>query len=205
MITAKTKTSMLSSEGLCVVDGDLVSGNLILTRENTTTIDCGDIIGPQGDPGFGDCELVRGTYTPALVGLATGTGGTPINTATYQFIGGANVGDYGVMNIGWHFQFGSSGQTFPTSSPRFGLPSGFAFDINGGVSNAYEIGYLMMIDVSASVNNCSGHFVRIGTSLIMVMDSSTGTRVDITTTVPFTWASGDRIIGNVQGIATVRT
>jgi microcystin-dependent protein len=42
---------MLEIEGASVVDGEVVSGNLILTKHDGTTIDAGPVLGPQGPQG----------------------------------------------------------------------------------------------------------------------------------------------------------
>lgn len=50
-ITGLTAARMLEIEGASVVDGDVVGGNLILTRQNGTTINAGSVTGPTGPAG----------------------------------------------------------------------------------------------------------------------------------------------------------
>lgn len=50
-ITGLTAARMLAIEDEVVVDGEIVGGNLILTRHDGTTIDAGPVIGPAGPTG----------------------------------------------------------------------------------------------------------------------------------------------------------
>jgi microcystin-dependent protein len=50
-VTGLTAERMLEIEGASVVDGDVVSGHLILTKHDGTTIDAGSVIGPTGPSG----------------------------------------------------------------------------------------------------------------------------------------------------------
>lgn len=81
-----------------------------------------------------------GTYTPTLTALATGTGGSPQNTATYLFVGGPAVGDMGLLFIKGLIAFGTTGPTYPSNTSRVHLPAGF----NNSVSpvSTYEEGHV---------------------------------------------------------------
>lgn len=50
-VTGLTAARMLEIEGASVVDGEIIAGNLILTKHDGTTIDAGDITGPEGPTG----------------------------------------------------------------------------------------------------------------------------------------------------------
>jgi len=50
-ITGLTADRMLEIEGASVVDGEIVGGNLILTKHDGTTINAGPVIGPPGPTG----------------------------------------------------------------------------------------------------------------------------------------------------------
>lgn len=50
-VTGFTADRMLEIENASIVDGNVVGNNLILTRFDTTTIDAGPVIGPQGIQG----------------------------------------------------------------------------------------------------------------------------------------------------------
>lgn len=65
-----------------------------------------------------------GTYTPTLVGMAIGTGGSATNTASYWWTGGPDVGDEGLLFLSGWIIFGTAGATFPTT-PDVLLPPGF--------------------------------------------------------------------------------
>jgi microcystin-dependent protein len=50
-ITGLTAARMQEIEAASVVDGDVVSGNLILTKHDGTQLDAGPVVGPAGPPG----------------------------------------------------------------------------------------------------------------------------------------------------------
>jgi len=50
-ITGLTAERMLEIEAASVVDGDVVSGHLILTKQDGSTIDAGTVVGPAGPTG----------------------------------------------------------------------------------------------------------------------------------------------------------
>jgi microcystin-dependent protein len=50
-VTGLTAERMLAIEGASVVDGEIISGNLILTKHDGTTINAGSVAGPQGPAG----------------------------------------------------------------------------------------------------------------------------------------------------------
>lgn len=51
-ITGMTADRMLSIEAATVVDADVVSGHLILTRHDGSTVDTGSVVGPTGPQGL---------------------------------------------------------------------------------------------------------------------------------------------------------
>lgn len=50
-ITGLTAARMQEIEAASVIDGDIVAGNLILTKHDGTQIDAGPVVGPAGPPG----------------------------------------------------------------------------------------------------------------------------------------------------------
>jgi hypothetical protein len=50
-ITGLTAARMLEIEGESVVDGEIIGGNLILTRHDGSTINAGPVLGPVGPQG----------------------------------------------------------------------------------------------------------------------------------------------------------
>jgi len=50
-VTGLTADRMLAIEGASVVDGEIVGGNLILTKHDGNTIDAGPVLGPTGPAG----------------------------------------------------------------------------------------------------------------------------------------------------------
>lgn len=50
-VTGLTAARMAEIEAASIVDGEVVGDNLILTKHDSTTINAGNVRGPQGDPG----------------------------------------------------------------------------------------------------------------------------------------------------------
>lgn len=125
------------------------------------------------------------TYTPTLVGMAVGTGGSAENTATYGFSGGT-------LTVSGNIVFGTTGTTFPASTITASLPSGFTAS---PVYSATAAGIASMTD--ASVGTYTGYCRLQSASTVRFVVSNTSgtypTQVSTSTTVPFTWAAGDSI------------
>lgn len=126
-----------------------------------------------------------GTYTPSLTGMAIGTGGTPLNTASFSFIGG-------VLVVEGRIQFGTSGQTFPTA-PTVSIPSGYTI---ATVVDGRPCGWAALGD--SGVGTFAGRcVVKTSTTVNFVAENAASTHgiiVALSTTVPFTWASNDTIL-----------
>ena len=56
-ITGLTAARMLAIEAACVVDGEVVGDDLILTRQDSSTINAGDVRGPAGPTGAAGSDL----------------------------------------------------------------------------------------------------------------------------------------------------
>lgn len=70
-VTGLTAARMLQIEAASVVDGDVIGGNLILTKHDGTTINAGPVTGPQGPAGPVGQDLSVLSAIPVLdVGLA---------------------------------------------------------------------------------------------------------------------------------------
>lgn len=87
-VTGLTAERMLAIEGASVVDGDVVAGDLILTKHDGSTINAGSVVGPvgpQGPKGLGpipgEIKLWPSTTLPdpALYGLWTWANGGVFN------------------------------------------------------------------------------------------------------------------------------
>jgi len=125
-----------------------------------------------------------GTYTPTLTGMAIGTGGTPLNTASFCYIGG-------VLVVEGNIQFGTSGQTFPTA-PTLTLPSGYTMTT---FFSARPIGNATFND-SGSGGFAGRVFAATSSTVAFNAENAAGTHsslVALSTTVPYTWASNDGI------------
>ena len=69
-VTSLTADRMLAIEAASVVDGDVVGGNLILTKHDGSQINAGSVTGAQGPPGPVGQDLVVASAVPVLdVGL----------------------------------------------------------------------------------------------------------------------------------------
>lgn len=51
-ITGLTADRMLAIEGSCVVDGEIIADDLILTKHDGNVINAGHVVGPKGDTGI---------------------------------------------------------------------------------------------------------------------------------------------------------
>lgn len=75
-VTGLTSTRMLAIEAASVVSGAVVSGNLILTKQNGTTINAGSVVGPTGPTG-----------SAGVVGSIWRTGAVAASGATAGVVG----------------------------------------------------------------------------------------------------------------------
>jgi microcystin-dependent protein len=93
-VTGLTAERMLEIEGESVVNGEIISGNLILTKHDGTTIDAGPVLGPAGPAGPpgpagglipGEVRLWPGSSLPAPAdyGKWVWADGTVYVVATY--------------------------------------------------------------------------------------------------------------------------
>lgn len=134
--------------------------------------------------------FVNGTYTPTLVGMVIGTGGTPTNTANYTFVG-TSAG--GVLTVEGKIKFGTSGQTFPAATITASLPAGYSLIDTS--TEAQIAGSVSFLDVGTQ--NYKGfvlpstatvvRFMVLTVSGTFIVPGATGT------TTPFTWTSNDEI------------
>ena len=70
-VTSLTADRMLAIEAASVVDGDVIGGNLILTKHDGSQINAGPVTGPQGPQGPVGSDLAVLSAIPVLdVGLA---------------------------------------------------------------------------------------------------------------------------------------
>jgi hypothetical protein len=132
---------------------------------------------------------VTGTYTPALTGMAIGTGGGALNTADFVF-------DGETLFVHGEIKFGTSGTTFPGATITVGLPSGYEMPATT-VTVSHPMSEVTFIDLATNV--FAGLCRReAGTDdalrLLLRLSSGTyGGYAATSTTVPHTWAAGDEI------------
>ena len=166
-------------------------------ESNTNLFKIGDGSTAWTSLAYARLNVATGTFTPTLTGAAIGTGGTPLNTADYTFVGGPKVGDHGEMIVDGIIQFGTSGQTFPATTTTVTLPSGFEFSsaIAGIVP---PVGAAQYVDSSSGNNAFYGVVTYASTTTVRFLTlnaSSTYLNIDSTaTTKPFTWDSNDQIV-----------
>lgn len=99
-ITGLTAARMLEIEAASIVDGDVVGGNLILTKQDGTTVNAGPVTGPAGPAGPigpaginsipGEVKLWPGATLPALgtYGKWVWANGAVYSIATYPVAAG---------------------------------------------------------------------------------------------------------------------
>lgn len=132
------------------------------------------------------------TYTPTLGGMILGTGGT--NSCQFRY-------DNGRLRIKFRLTFGTSGQTFPTS-PSLTLPGGTdpggaAVLVAPAAANELMLGNVTLFDVGNSITKGHPRYNGTDTDKIGLVSNAATTSgtTGITTTVPFTWGSGDIMAG----------
>lgn len=153
-VTGLTAARMLDIEAGSVVDGEVVAGNLILSKFDGSQINAGSVVGPQGpqgpqgDPGTNGVGVpvggsagqllskVSGTnydtawVSPAVVGIGTSLPGSPANGDEYILVDSLTAPTYA-----WRFRYVS------------------------GISDAYKwvfIGGADMLAINDAQQNVSG-------------------------------------------------
>lgn len=144
-----------------------------------------------------------GTYTPTLANLAIGTGGTPVNTASYTFVGGPAGG---ILTVEGRIKFGTTAPTLPgASSETFSLPAGYSLtdpaaglaDLNGRVSY-YDVTGALIIHGSLQAASASTVYFRLPTAA----GSFQQLNIELTAANPFAWAINDEIYYRFSARAT---
>jgi hypothetical protein len=136
--------------------------------------------------------FTSGTYTPTLGNLAIGTGGTPVNSAKYTFVG---FPAGGVLTVEGRIKFGTSSVTLPAGSDEtISLPSGYSIIETGVLEPVCQINY---IDDSTGAYVRGGLLVNSATTVKFVLwpiVATYETLTVLTATTPFTWAINDSIV-----------
>lgn len=138
--------------------------------------------------------FASGTYTPTLANLAIGTGGTPINSAKYTFVG---FPAGGVLHVEGRIKFGTTSVTLPGASEEtMTLPTGYAM-IDTTSTSANVNGQASFFFVGSAFV-CQGFLVMItsttvGFRVARVSGSNIQTNNAMTSTIPGTWAVSDEI------------
>lgn len=133
----------------------------------------------------------NGTYTPTLVGMVIGTGGTPIDTASFTFTG---LPAGGTLTVEGKIKFGTAGTTFPAALSTIGLPTGYSLidtDPLNDLSSSVTYN-----DVSASQPYKGQVRPNTTTTVRLVITNVSGTLIQLgptSTILPFTWAINDEI------------
>jgi hypothetical protein len=135
-----------------------------------------------------------GTYTPTLVNLAIGTGGTPTNSAKWTFVG---FPAGGVLTLEGMIKFGTTAPTLPGASEEsISLPAGYSMIDTGG-SVASLSGQVSFYDVSAAGVFQGFAIALSATTFGLRWAQVTGTIIQVnnslTLTTPIAWAINDEI------------
>lgn len=213
-VTALTATRMTELEAASVVGGHLTGNNLILEKFNATTIDAGAVKGPTGftgatgTPGADGEALSVGTYTPDWFAASMGNSGVAQNIGAWTFTGGPDVGDVGLLSIRIAARFGTNFQSFPSTNVGVGIPPAFNWATDGNsstVPHRMSTCYVSFLDTSANAvyNGYCGLNSTTSFALWATLASDQSLR-DLSTTIPFTWASGDGICVFIGGMRAIR-
>lgn len=125
-VTGYTAARMQEIENAAIIDGEVVAGNLILTRFDATTINAGSVIGPTGPTGTMP-SVARVRVTTAVSEQALPN----FSNTLVDWAGTAE--DYD--SDGFHSQV--------TNTQRLTVPAGLA--------GVYQINYVLVIPATASV------------------------------------------------------
>ena len=126
------------------------------------------------------------TYTPTLTGFAVGTIGTPapVSETKYRYVNGR-------VRVYFKFVFGSNGT--PPTSARITTPVAAAtlgvLSIVGGTGNILRIATGTQYPLAPALYNSVNTIALFYTN---------GALADFTPTVPWTWANGDYIVGELE-------
>lgn len=72
-VTGLTAARMLEIESQCIIDASIVGDDLILERQDTSTINAGSVVGPQGDEGPPGTEVPTGGDQGQILEKVSGT------------------------------------------------------------------------------------------------------------------------------------
>lgn len=128
-----------------------------------------------------------GSYTPALFGLTIGTGGT--NTGLYRVSGD--------IMTGWgRITFGTGASFFTQPASTLSLPTGWEHPGGlGGVNRKNAVGTVTFIEAGGV--DWPGDLWQWTATTLRFMARNTGASYQRasapTSTIPFTWASGDSL------------
>lgn len=234
-VTGFTAARMLLMEAATIISGAIVGDNLILTKHDATTVNAGNVrgatgatgatgptgptgaTGPTGSTGptgatgptgpAGAAGFVTGAYTPTLVGMAVGTGGSAMNVAEYSFCGDTPAGSIGQMTIEGYITFGTTGVTLPgATAPTIQLPSGFEiYSSFGGTVPERSIGNTLMT-AGASGDFTGVLIVAVAAPTKMAIRNLNGASLNtkgavITASSPGIWQNGNIISYNAKFLA----
>ena len=145
----------------------------------------------MGDP---IAIVASGTYTPTLVNVAVGTGGT--NAASYRYVGQESTTSGfrdGLLFLSGEIILGTSGFTVPSGSVTVSLPAGF--QISPNYSSFMQGGQCTMFKGGSGMAGILR--INSGTTLRILALTASGTtglsHASPSATVPFNaaWAAGD--------------
>lgn len=135
-----------------------------------------------------------GTYTPTLVGMAIGTGGSAANAAAWTYMG--NADGNGELRIEGGIVFGTAGTTFPAATITASLPTGFTA-ISTDTQRLLVGQNEMLLGVTGYVGPCR---LESSTTVRFMVNNASATYLTIgstSTLIPGTWAAGDALYWSV--------
>lgn len=204
-ITGLTAARMQEIIDKTIVDADVVGDDLILTLDDTTTINAGNVRGATGPAG--EAAVVSGSYTPTWTGVVPGSGTGFLNVGNYSWVGGPDVGDVGLLTININMRFGATSPTFPSGSGTIvSIPSGFNITATSSLSSSgLPVGFCAF-DPATAGDILYGYATRQSATTLacLFQDLTTGKLVSPNATIPFTWAAQDVINVLLYGVRATR-
>lgn len=135
----------------------------------------------------------QATFTPTLTNVDLGSTGLRVNTATYVFVGGPDLGDVGVLSVVGRIQVGTIGLSV-SGLISTGLPPGFEAHGVASPTVDYKVGSGTFLDQNTNDAPIAGGGLLAVNDVAWQSLDANRRWVDSSSTVPFTWGASDQLL-----------